>query len=116
VIVDVMVVGPSLQQAYFGRHIELAFSTAKGVAGAWLVAMGMDEEDEVPDDFGTDAEETAGFLRRECKGAVIFAEVIEHKNNKGYKSNRIENLNDLGPSEISEGDYVPSGASEEVPF
>lgn len=115
VVVDVMVVGPEHQQAFFGQHTEIGFSMAGAGVKPWLVAMGMKEEDEIEMD---DKNELESILRTHCKGRIVMAEVIKIKNTQGYENNTIDKpwIN-IGASELSKGDYEGEATtSDAIPF
>jgi len=111
VIVDVMVVGPVHQAEFFGKHTELAFSTAGVALKPWLLAMGMSEDDKIEKG---DKDELESILNTHCKGRIIFAEVLKVERD-GYDNNQVDkpwvnvNAAELAPDDYSKGD-------DSVPF
>ena len=114
-VIDFMVVGPMYQKALFGQHTELAFSTAaEGVMKAWLLALGVSEDEELPDSIFKDTESLENWLRVNCKDAVVFAKVEKTKDKtKQYDNNQVDKpWDNVHSTELGEGDYK----EETLPF
>jgi len=103
-----------------GVHVELGFSmseASEGIAAAWLTALGLGEEAVIPMD---DPDRIQVFLDRHCLHAIIEADIVKEKNQKGYWQNSVNPpwevaACDIGPDD-KVGPGVPGGSREEPGF
>ena len=119
VVIQSVVVGPSMQAEFYGQTIELAFSlAAEGVAKSWLVALGFEEDDEIP----MDGDDLQAYLNRKAKGSIFSANIQKTKDKSGkYDQNQVDApWENVFEDSIKDGDQdytgVKVGSSDEPPF